>query len=184
MSWQSYEGLVVCLRECEEQSPNLILHCRFIDEELQRLTDLGIVMDFTADSSGKHFEASFTDPGGLAITLVDVNELPLSIIDACQHESTLNELSIPTAINFSDSVNFWDYLGLAIQPAQAQSHPWAILAKKFLKIGLHQSENWKEPGLNFLAENCPYELPWKYVNEELSYADESSGVRVYSLSKK
>ena len=184
-SWQVSGGLVLCLLEGQENSPALIIYPQDIDKELERIDDLGIIMNYGADAQGNNFEATFNDPGGSALVIADHQELPQGVYEIMLAKSPLQELSLPGVAQFIDSMNFWLALGFEIQPAIAQPHPWAVFTLGNISIGIHQSEDWKQAGLCFTEVDCPYKLKWEQtpikVYSHLDKAAEACDCVIYQL---
>ena len=184
-SWQTDKGLVLCLQEGQQNSPALTIYPNDVDKELDRLDELGIVMNYEADAEGNNFEATFSDPAGNALIIADHRELPQGLYEKMGEESPLKELSLPGVAQFIDSMNFWLALGFEVQPAQAQPHPWAVFKAGNISVGIHQSELWKQAGLCFHKAQNPYKLKWEQtqikVYSHVDKAAEICGCAIYQL---
>lgn len=145
--WIKKDSLIFSLCECAGGPPMLVSYWQKPEVFLAILEELSIVCNFTADHVGQHFEAVFTDPGGMNLIVADHSDLP----NQCRQVSydSLFELSIPTVATFIDSVNFWNKIGFAPLPDRPRPHPWSRLKKNGFTIGLHQSTDWPRPGLVF-----------------------------------
>lgn len=170
--WIHKDNLVFSLCECAAESPMLVTYWEKPEVFLMKLEELSIVCNFAADHTGNHFEAIFTDPGGMTVIVADLNDLPQNCRSISY--SSLYELSIPAVPAFTDSINFWNKLDFNPVPDSPRPHPWSRLKRGSLTVGLHQSQNWRRPGLVFL-ENLPFK------NEtEVSIDLKSSGMAFVS----
>jgi hypothetical protein len=180
--WVSKSGLTLCVIESCDDSPALVGYWQKPDEAIKNLESLGIIFNFSADASGNHFEAVFTDPGGTPVIIADADDLPVEVkIDV----NCLKEFSIPSTNSFQDSINFWHNLGFEIQPGEAQPHPWAVLKRANISLGIHQNENWREAGLCFDKKNNPFSgeaiLMDIKVYNTLNISQTKDGCRIYQL---
>jgi hypothetical protein len=180
--WLTKNGFCFCLVESAADSPALVSYSQNPDDVIRKLEELGIIFQFSADAYGNHFEANFTDPAGFPIIVADVLDLPKEVILSSY---PLHELSLPSVNSLTDSINFWLSLGFEIQPCGAQPHPWVVLKKSNITIGIHQNQHWTEAGLCFDREMCLFtgeqiKLDIK-VYEKLSISQTPNGCRIYTL---
>ena len=145
LGWYLLENQIIAIKECEDEYLSLVKYSTDSQKEINNLDSKGIITNFQADEFGKHFESSFFDPGGTKILIADYGDIPSEVLAI--EESSSFELSIPSAYDFKDSVNFWYLLGFDINDTVPKPHPWASIIDIHFRIGIHQHFEWNSPGL-------------------------------------
>lgn len=147
LGWYVIENQIVSIKESEDEFLSLVKYSSDSQEEINTLDSKGIITDFEADEFGRHFESSFFDPGGTKVLIADYEDIPSKVLE--YKDSTYFELSIPSANDFIDSINFWHLLGFSIIDTNPKPHTWSSLVDKNFRIGIHQHFEWKFAGLCF-----------------------------------
>ncbi|MCH2205096.1 MAG: hypothetical protein MK132_04395 [Lentisphaerales bacterium] len=147
LSWFLLESQIITLHESEQQHPCLVKYVADSPATLDKLDELGIASDFSADENGNHFEASFFDPGGTKILIADYVDIPKEVSNLETKSSF--EFSIPSNSDFKDSVNFWHLFGFSVFNNKAKPHAWSSLVDNEFRVAIHQHYEWSLPGLCF-----------------------------------
>lgn len=148
--WIQKGDLTFSLCECAIEHPMLVTYWQEPDKFLKKLDTLGIICNFAADYTGNHFEAIFTDPAGFTLIAADAKDLPEQLTS---DYSSLYELAVPSAPQFSDSINFWNSLGFSPVPDRPRPHPWCRLKLGNITVAIHQSQDWLNPAMVFENES-------------------------------
>jgi hypothetical protein len=140
--------LAIGLHDREQMGPQLTFVRPGLRDYVRPLRRLGIALESERLRDDEFNAASFTDPGGQRVELIEARtfapgDWSSSHVTAC---GALLEISLPTTALAASSL-FWRTLGLAIVASGEAPHPWERLAGRGLTIGLHEARF--RPGLSF-----------------------------------
>ena len=123
--------------------PNLV-------QQVARLQAKGIEFNETHFDNESFHEASFADPHGLRINLLEARTFSPPAIDA-NHVSTcgyFTELGIPVR-DFLIGREFWESVGFVGMDAEMEPFAHLSLTSDYFNIGLYKSRAFRQPVLAF-----------------------------------
>jgi catechol 2,3-dioxygenase-like lactoylglutathione lyase family enzyme len=132
--------------------PNLALHAA-------RLQALGIEFNSEHFDIESFNEASFSDPHGLRINLLEARTFSPPAIEA-NHQSTcgyFTELGVPVR-DYQIGREFWESLGFVGMEPETEPLPRLALTSNHLNIGLYRTRALRQPVLTFEDGDMPERL--------------------------
>ena len=140
----------VGLHEADFASPAITFVRPDLKMYLRALRRLHIEVDSVQLADDEFNKATFLDPSGLAIVLLEARTYSSATRDRSSVSSCGDflEFSVPTHA-VSESVSFWTALGLVVIAEGDYPHDWVRLAGHGLVIGFHQTR--LSPGLSFYS---------------------------------
>ncbi len=173
----SDRSLLLEVNESEQNSLALVYFDPEARAKAKALEGGGISV---ASTEHDFYQASFQSPNGLWVRLVE-GESPFSaslpqktLLDYPQEAwATLTdypnqrcgifgELALPVA-DLEKAKAFWASLGFNIQEFSGP-YPWAIAHDEMSVVGLHQTEEFKQPGLTYFAKGMGEKI--QYLKEQ------------------
>jgi hypothetical protein len=132
--------------------PNLAEHAR-------QLHALGIEFNSEHFDAAAFNEASFADPHGLRINLLEARTFSPPAIEGA-YESTcgyFTELGVPVR-DYQIGREFWESLGFVGMEPETEPLPRLSLTSDFFNIGLYRSRALRQPVLTFEDSDMPERL--------------------------
>jgi catechol 2,3-dioxygenase-like lactoylglutathione lyase family enzyme len=121
-----------------------------LSQHVARLQALGIEFDSTRFDSESFHEATFSDPHGMHVNLLEARTFSPPAIEAL-HQSTcgyFTELGIPVR-DYQAGREFWEALGFVAMEPENDPLPRLSLTSDYFNLGLYRSRVLRQPVLTF-----------------------------------
>ena len=92
-AWFFIQGFLFEVCESEDQYASIVKYVADSQRQLNKLDDLGIFCDFTAEDDGNNFESSFYEPGGVKAIIAEMADLPKELPNSSLTPVFCNTLS-------------------------------------------------------------------------------------------
>jgi catechol 2,3-dioxygenase-like lactoylglutathione lyase family enzyme len=145
--------------------PNLMQHT-------VRLLSSGIEFNSERFDTESFHEASFADPHGLRVNLLEARTFSPPAI-AALHQSTcgyFTELGVPVR-DYEAGREFWESLGFVGMEPETEPFPRLSLTSDYFNIGLYRSRALRQPVLTFTDNDMPERLA-RLRERKLNLTDE------------
>ncbi len=175
------DGLIrVRLRQGSTWSACLIYYAESVKEKAEQLEKLGVKIDEKSDPGVEMPKLSFTDPNGLEVNLVQLEQSRLVLLpgEPVSKAGKFGELSIETE-DLERSLDFWMKLGF--EPTQYMPNPpdtWGSIADGLLMLGVykkgHLPHKISTPTITYFEEDMPERIR-KLKAEGMAFVQEMPG---------
>jgi len=162
-------GLTILLNQDGQHYMGLTYFARDMDLRVDAFERAGIKFLVKNEKGGEFFQGIFVSPNDLFVSLVQydnttpqqdsVNLRNFNAEDYDKPEKYPNskcgifgELCIPVKV-LEVSFNFWKKLGFETLSINEEPYPWAVISDGLNILGLHQTEEFKQPALTFFARD-------------------------------
>jgi predicted enzyme related to lactoylglutathione lyase len=175
------DGLIrLRLRQGSTWKASLVYYAESVKEAAEQLEKLGVKIVEKSDTGDQMPAVSFTDPNGLEVTLVQLEQsrLVLPSGEPVSSAGKFGELSIETE-DLERSLDFWTKLGF--EPTQYMPNPpdtWGSIADGLLMLGLYKKGHLPHmistPTITYFEEDMPERIR-KLKAEGMAFVQEMPG---------
>ena len=151
--------LVIGLHQQEFESPSLTFVKPDLWRHLEALEALGIEFESRKLGSDVFNEASFRDPDGLLVTLVEARTFSPPARDPGETSwcGYFTEFGIPTR-DADRAKDFWEKLGFVAVAENERPFRRISLTSDFVDLGLYETRELRKPVLTFIDPEMPARL--------------------------
>jgi len=151
--------LVIGLHQQEFESPSLTFVKPDLWRHLEALEALGIEFESRKLGSDVFNEASFRDPDGLLVTLVEARTFSPPARDPGETSwcGYFTEFGIPTR-DADRAKDFWEKLGFVAVGENERPFRRISLTSDFVDLGLYETRELRKPVLTFIDPEMPARL--------------------------
>lgn len=156
--------ILLSLREGSAWKTNLTYFAENVAEKVERLERLGVSFDEKDQTNGKITSATFTDPNGLQVDLIQAapSQVPKPLGKPISKAGQFGELSIETE-DVRKSLDFWTKLGF--EPTEhmpASPDSWASISDGLLVLGIllkgYCQHIIKTPSITYFEAEAPQRI--------------------------
>jgi len=177
------ESLTLLISRSDRHELSLVYYTEDLKDETQQLTAQNIDHHYHVDDQSY---ISFHSPEGLKIQIRNMQDAPKTMIpffalhtldedeifDPSSYPNSkigiFNELDLPTE-DLKKSKLYWECLGFNCIEFHNGPYPWGVFSDGMMHIGVHQTNDFKQPMITYSAADMP---------ERVAFLQKNTGLKI------
>ncbi|MEM7114076.1 MAG: hypothetical protein AAF614_16695 [Chloroflexota bacterium] len=123
-------------------------------EKVAQLEEMGITFGMKQEQNGRLSQAVFDAGHGLMVALIDQDpsQMPKPAGQPLSHCGPFGELAVPVP-DYAAAASYWEQFDFTNSYSSLMPYRWGIFSDKKIVLGIHQTDDFKQPTMTYFANN-------------------------------